>query len=253
MEENVPIQDQSLSILLVCPKIILCRIREKSDPDFFAPVGGWKKAFKAAKFSHLPSLPQLRKTSRAHQPVRSISKTWLYALIPFLFSLFMLCRLFRKYSSENFFITPLHSLCWVTSLLSWSISLDYVLERSWAGFGFRVSTALLRPEEGLTVLSHIDQKHTSPKVLRRKEKAIVTACVLVCHGNTPLPRSRGNTKGFCVIFLCLPVDSSECWIQIHSTRVEIFHCSQAALHCYTKIIDAFVRLLSFTVLHLDLS
>lgn len=119
------------------------------------------------------------------------------------------------------------------------------------GSGFQLP--LLRPEEGLTVLSHIDQKHTNPKVLRRKEKAIVTACVLVCHGNTLLPRSRGNTKGFCVVFLCLPADSSECWIQIHATRVEIFHFSQAALHRYTKITDGFVWLLSFTVLHLDLS
>lgn len=65
MEENVPAQDQSLSIMLVCPKIILRRICEISEPDIFAPVGGWKKAFRAAKFSHLPSLAQFRKNSRA--------------------------------------------------------------------------------------------------------------------------------------------------------------------------------------------
>lgn len=45
------------------------------------------------------------------------------------------------------------------------------------GSGFPLP--LLRAEEGLPVLSHISQKHTNPKVLRRKEKAIVTACVLV--------------------------------------------------------------------------
>lgn len=57
----MPTQDQSLSILLVYPKIILCRICEKCEPDFFAPVRDWKKAFRAEKFSHLPSLPQFRK------------------------------------------------------------------------------------------------------------------------------------------------------------------------------------------------
>lgn len=61
MEENVPVQNQSLSILLVCPKIILCRVCEKSELDIFVPVGGWKKVFRAAKFLHLPSLPQFRK------------------------------------------------------------------------------------------------------------------------------------------------------------------------------------------------
>lgn len=65
MEGNVPVQDQSLSILLVCPKNILCRMCEKSEPEFFALVGDWKKAFRTAKFSHLPSLPQLRKNPRA--------------------------------------------------------------------------------------------------------------------------------------------------------------------------------------------
>lgn len=122
-----------------------------------------------------------------------------------------------------------------------------------AGSGFRVPTAPAQSRGGTPVLSHISQKHTNPKVLRRKEKAIVTACVLVCHGNTLLPRSRGSTKGSCVVFLCLPADSSECWIQIHATGVEIFHCSQAALHHYTKITHGFVPLLLFTVLHLDLS
>lgn len=100
------------------------------------------------------------------------------------------------------------------------------------GSGFQVP--LLSPEEPQRA-----ETHKTP-TSERKEQAIVTACVLVCHGNTLLPRSRAHTKGFCLVFLCLLADSSECWIQIHATRVEISHCSQAALHRYTKITHGFV-------------
>lgn len=111
MEENVPVQNQSLSVLLLCPKIILHRICEKSEPDIFAPVGGWKKAFRAEQSSHTCHHFHNSEKNPEHQPVRNILKQCLYIVYFHSISLFMLYRLFRKYSSENFSITPLHSLC----------------------------------------------------------------------------------------------------------------------------------------------
>lgn len=250
MEENMPVQNQTLGILLVCPKSILCRICEKSEPDILLQLGVGKRPLEQQS-SHICHHFHNSEKIPEHQP-GNISKTLfihLYAFIPFLFSWSSgsLKNTLQKTSSSPFCIPCADYIPFVL------MSLGNVLERSWAGSGSGLQLPLLSPEEGLTVLSHIHQKHTKPKLPRRKEKAIVTACVLVCHGNTLLPRRRGNTKGFCVGFLCLPADSSECWMQTHATGVEIFHCSQAALHRYTKITQGFVQLLSFTVFHLDLS
>lgn len=69
----MPAQDQSLSIMLVCPKIILRRICEISEPDIFAPVGVGKKPLEQQS-SHICHHLHSSEKIPEHQPVRNISK-----------------------------------------------------------------------------------------------------------------------------------------------------------------------------------
>lgn len=166
-----------------------------------------------------------------HQPVRNISKTWfvhLYALIPFCFSCSTgsLGNNLQKISSSPLCIlcAELHPFCLK------SISLDYVLERSWAGSGFRISTAPAQTRGGThSAEPHRPETHKTQTAEQKRKSHCNSLRASLSWKYSP-PKEQGNTKGFCVVILCLPADSSECWMQIHATGVEIFHCSQAALH-----------------------
>lgn len=117
MKGNVPVQDQNLSILHVCPKIILCRNCKKFELDFSLQLGIGKSPLEQ-ECSHICHHfhPELLITPRCRKQSLIFLQSNLYTCSPsfhlpaelcnFLhFSLFMLYSLLKKHSSK-YFITP---------------------------------------------------------------------------------------------------------------------------------------------------
>lgn len=137
MKGNVPVQNQNLSVLHVCPKIILCRICEKSEPDFSLQLEIGKRPLEQESshichhfHSELLITPRFRKQSQSIILQQHFCKviytlvllqsTHLLSFAIFLhLALFMLYSLLGKHSSKYFFTTPfaLHVLSYIPFVL----------------------------------------------------------------------------------------------------------------------------------------
>lgn len=161
MKGNVPVQDQNLSILHVCPKII-CRNCKKSELDFSLQLGIGKSSVEQGS-SHIchrfhPELlitPRCRKQSLSVSLEKCFYKV-IYTLVH-LHSIYLLSSAifyifhFSCYTVslrntlQNTSSPLLHYMCLARSLLSWSISSDYPLQskfNSLWGSGFLLNLLL---------------------------------------------------------------------------------------------------------------
>lgn len=152
----------------------------------------------------------------------------------------------QKISSSPFAILVLSYTPFVLRYL-----LDFVLERSWADSGFRVSAAPAQPRGG-THCAELQrpETHKTPTAEEKRKSHCTSLCASLSWKYSP-PKEQGKHKG---ILCCVSLPASgQLWVldtnSCHrSWDFSLQPSSSASLH---KDHPWFVPPLSFTALHLD--